>query len=73
MAPATCSPESKPKPNDSRKWIGLGLEASSSVASTAVLGWWMSRHFHTQIFLVVLPLCGIVLTMWRLLRAATKP
>jgi len=55
-----------------RRWLALGTEAASSVAGTALAGWWLSRYFHSRMILVVACLSGVVLATWRLLRAA-KP
>lgn len=72
MAPATCSPEPRPpRPDASRRWIALGFEASSTVAGSALLGWWLSDLLGTRVPLVVCCLAGVAISVWLLLKAAS--
>lgn len=74
MAPATCNQEPRPpKPDPSRKWIALGVEASGTVAAFAFLGWWLDSLFTSPMILVACCLFGVGVVFWRLLQAGLHP
>ena len=57
-------------PDPKRSWIGLGSEATGTMAGCALVGWWLMRHFGSPVPFVVAAITGVVLVVWRMLSSA---